>query len=274
MSDNCWKECFRSLPTGDVITAIEYDASSNLLWVGYDCGRISSILENGEDDLFQEQPTFYSSFSSFRKTPVIELKAVNNGILAVSRNSFRIHSHGGCSLLKHNCFPFNNSASFSSADTLVHRQAGDKQENVPFSHVLIGSSDHNAYIYDINSYYSEPVMCFPTDSEVTCVKTSSQMYHAIGGFDGKIRLVDSRLRNNDIEKTLECCGGQSNFNRGGYVSGLSFHPDGYVLSCSSTISQTSNGWVYHFYFVVVVFFNFVFVCVGRWLCTRLFSSFI
>ena len=71
------------------------------------------------------------------------------------------------------------------------------------SHLLAGTSGAYSYIYDLNSL-SKPIFAYNTVAATICCKTNDGgLYIAVGGADGKIRLLDGKLRTNNILHTLD-----------------------------------------------------------------------
>ena len=202
------------------VTSMCYDDEHELLWVGNSYGYVSSYL-------VREGMQKYSSFIP-SGTSISEIFPIHKSVLSVSQSALRIHSQGGLpfsSFSNPPDFDGNSNAHFYTCG-VVFRPPGPllNSSDIYPTHLLAGTSSDNVHVYDISAL-GPPIATFNTGvASICCRTTTSGLYVAIGGGDGKLRLLDGRLRMKKIAHTLD---GHS-----GLVSDFSIEPDGVSLvSC-------------------------------------------
>ena len=85
------------------VSVVEYDTNREILWAGYDDGRVSSFAMtikppagNEYDSSLPQQPQRYSSFASCpENSTIVQLFPLHSCIAAVSKHAIRMHTIGG-----------------------------------------------------------------------------------------------------------------------------------------------------------------------------------
>jgi WD40 repeat protein len=199
---------------GFSVTSLKYDEYLELLWVGYENGRISSYSPlTGNEQC-------YSSFCG-HKSSVLDMISLPSCIVSVSESAVSVHSSGGIQQHKFAIIEQNEESyqhtcavSFQPSGGLVHSQS--------YSNVFVGNSHDYAYVYDLNNTTS-PINKYNIHASTICAQASIT-FIAVGGGDGRIRLLDPSFRSREVQHILE--------GHTGTVSSLSFHKNGMnILSC-------------------------------------------
>lgn len=225
------------------VTVLEYDPNLELLWAGYDDGRVASFAmttastapsEGGYDSV---QPQRYSSFaSSDDAAPITQLVPLASCVAAVSTNAIRMHTAGGltlgrlCSIPHHDPTAAAGSPMFTCAAALRPSQALVTAHNVGPTHLIVGTDSSAAYAYDLNIFGGEPLLVYDTGSAAAtvCVR-ASDAHLALAGADGKVRLMDTRLRSTGVQHTLDA--------HSGPVRDVCLLPDGVTMLTCGVISR-------------------------------------
>jgi WD40 repeat protein len=220
------------------VTSLEYDSNLELLWASYGDGRVSSFAIKLDCMLEEyEQPQRYSSFTASEE-PVFQLITIHSCILSVSMSAIQMHTVGGLSLGKFSTAPTGinedgNETIFSYTCAVALRPPGAlvTADSVGSTHILAGTSSNFAYIYDISVQGGDPLMIYDVCSPTVCVR-SSDLHLAVAGADGKVRLLDSRLRSMQITHTFDA--------HTGPVRDLCLQPDGLTMLTCGVISRPVN----------------------------------
>lgn len=236
--EGMWAEHCALTYSNRAVTFLEYDSNLELLWASYEDGRVSSFamkLDSETDEY--EQPRRYSSFISSQE-PVLQLITLHSCVLSVSMSSIQMHTVGGLSLGKfctapsglnddgvESFFSFTCAASFRPPGALV------TADSVGDTHILVGTSSNFAYVYDINVLDGDPLLAYDVCVSTVCVRASST-HLALAGADGKVRLLDSRLRNMSVVHTFDA--------HTGPVRDLCLLPDGVTMLTCGVISRAVN----------------------------------
>ena len=85
------------------VSVLEYDNNREILWAGYDDGRVSSFAMtikppagSDYDSSLQQQPQRYSSFASCpESSSIVQLFPLHTCVAAVSKHAIRMHTVGG-----------------------------------------------------------------------------------------------------------------------------------------------------------------------------------
>lgn len=233
------------------VTVLEYDNNLELLWAGYDDGRVTSFAMTStsatsgsqSDEYDTVQPQRYSSFtSSDDAAPITQLVPLNSCVASVSANAIRMHSVGGLTLGRLCDVPYHDATAvadaipmmFTCAAALRPSQALVTANNVGLTHLIVGTNTSAAYAYDINVFGGEPLLEYDTGSPAAatvCVR-ASDAHLALAGADGKVRLLDTRLRSRGVQHTLEA--------HSGPVRDMCLQPDGVTMLTCGVISRPVN----------------------------------
>ena len=208
-TDGMWIEHCALNYSNSPVTALEYDCNLELLWAAYSDGRVSSFAMKFDSTSEEyEQPQRFSSFLASDE-PVFQLITLPSCILSVSMTAIHMHSVGGLSLGKFCTAPAGvdeegNESLFSFTCAAAMRPPGAlvTADSVGPTHVVAGTSSNFVYIYDINVQNGDPLFIYDVCSPTVCVR-ASDLFLAIAGADGKVRLLDSRLRNMQVTHTFD-----------------------------------------------------------------------
>lgn len=236
--EGMWTEHCALTYSNSAVTFLEYDNNLDLLWASYEDGRVSSFAIKFDSVSEEyEQPRRYSSFISCEES-VFQLITLHSCVLSVSMSSIHMHTVGGLSLGKFCTAPsgLNEDGvetffSFTCAVTLRPPGALVTAESLGDTHILVGTSSNFAYIYDINILDGDPLLVYDVCSPTVCVRASDS-HLAVAGVDGKVRILDSRLRNMSVMHTFDA--------HTGPVRDLCLHPDGFTMFTCGVISRPVN----------------------------------
>lgn len=237
-TDGMWIEHSAINFSNSAVTSLEYDSNFELLWASYADGRVSSFAMKLDSSVEEyEQPQRYSSFA-VSEEPVFQLITLHSYILSVSMTAIQMHSLGGLSLGKFCSAPTGVNEdgeeavfSFTCAAALRPPGALVTAESSGSTHILAGTSSNFAYIYDINIPGGDPLLIYDVGSPTVCVR-ASDLHLAVAGADGKVRLLDSRLRNMQVTHTFDA--------HTGPVRDLCLQPDGLTMLTCGVISRPVN----------------------------------
>eukprot|EP00949_MAST-11_sp_MAST-11-sp1_P003057 g3057.t1 len=186
--------------TPDPCQAVCFDEAMDLLWVGWESGRISSYL--------LPQLQVYTAVKEDRG-PVLDIAAPSWGVISLSANSWRVHTKG-CLSRYGAAFPQTGpaaivsnkgeSASFSCFSTpTTASQYGS-------SLIHIGTSAGTLMTYDMMQMHakSEPWSRQVSEKKVgmTVMEAGNRGLVCCGFEDGKIALVDMRMNATSGVSTL------------------------------------------------------------------------
>lgn len=193
------------------ITSLNYDTQHELLWVGNAYGRLTSYLIS---DNFQRYSSFLSSTTS-----IAEVMTTSKFVLSISQSIARLHSFGGMPLGSfHN--PLDIQEQYLTCGVLVRPPANlmvSANDTDP-THLIAGTSGPQAFSYDISTLL--PTITYDTDVGSTVMKYSG-LNICVGGTDGKIRLLDGRLRSNKRLHVLDA--------HTGVVCDIDIRPDDFTM---------------------------------------------
>jgi WD40 repeat protein len=237
-TEGIWAEHSSFAYSNQAVTSLKYDSNLELLWASYNDGRISSFAMKFDAAVEEyEQPQRYSSFMACEES-ISQLIALQNCIISVSESSIQMHTPGGLSLGKFCAAPSGLNAdgtetafSFTSAAALRPPGALVTAETVGLTHILAGTLSNFAYIYDINNVGGEPLVEYDVSSPTVCVRASDSQL-AVAGADGKVRLLDSRLRSQSVVHAFDA--------HTGPVRDLCLQPDGLTMLTCGVISRPVN----------------------------------
>lgn len=222
-----------------------------MLWSGYESGRTSSYkvntLTSQEWRSVHVDPIQrYSSFQASEEKNC-QIIPLNEYVLSVCEKSIRMHSDGGIYIGKFKAPELCNDVSIGvssstgsfSCATLFrspnHLMTSDDIDIGP-THIIAGTNSRYVHGYDlrhINAIGADPIVSFDTQAPTTCIQTSASGLHIIcGGNDGKIRLLDGRLKTQRIQHTLEA--------HSGPLLDMCVQPDGVMMMTCGLISRAVN----------------------------------
>ena len=249
--EGMWVEHSTLAYSNRAVTVLEYDSNLEALWAGYDDGRVSAFAmtrtsvagADGAEDYDALQPERYSSFVSSEDgvaSPIVQLVPLASCVASVSRTSIRMHTLGGLTLVRLGTVPQPTEAAatttptevtFTCATALRPSQALLTAGNVGPTHIVAGTSASVAYAYDLEAYAGEPLLEYDVGSAATCVR-ASDTHLAVAGMDGKVRLLDSRLRSKAVQHTLDA--------HSGPIKDLCLQPDGFTMLTCGVIGRPVN----------------------------------
>jgi WD40 repeat protein len=231
------------------VVSLQYDPYREVLWSGYESGRTSSYKVNtltshewrsAEVDPIQR----YSSFlSSGEKN--CQIIPINEFVLSVGEKGIRMHSDGGMNIGKFKAPELcddeamgvsSSTGSFSCAT--LFRPPGQlmTSDDIGPTHIIAGTNSRFVHGYDLrmlNNIGAEPMVSFDTQAPTTCIQNSSSGLNIIcGGSDGKIRLLDGRLRSQRIQHTLDA--------HSGPLLDMCVQPDGIMMMTCGLIGRAVN----------------------------------
>jgi WD40 repeat protein len=233
------------------VSALAFDPAYELLWSGYDSGRVTATFFPGSSDVStpeQEQimqayqqrdgwASKYCSFRAFHNSAVLEVLPLPNRILSVSCDSVRLHSRGGmpvCTFKPLSLVGDDGSSSISCGATF--QPSGGLMRGVDENYLLLGTSSSAPQgalpcpVFDLQNPDVGALISIDTGGVSTrCMQScpAAASFLSLGGADGKIRLVDPSLRSSTVQHTLDA--------HSGGVRSLSMLDDGTaILSCGYT----------------------------------------
>jgi WD40 repeat protein len=235
------------------VTSMSYDGQKDLLWTGHMNGRVTSFAfsyesaESGESHPEGEripdiaQPQRYSSFMA-SDSPIFDVISLGGSIATVSQTQIRLHTEGGLSFGTI-CSAESLRRGLSAADDVVGFSGGaavlpsgglaTSGRDLRPTHIIAGSSTNHAYAFDVHMVDAEPVVTYDVGAPTVCVRSSgSGIRVALGGADGKVRLLDGRLRSRGVDSVLEA--------HSGAVSDVCLQPDGVTMLTCGVIGRPVN----------------------------------
>ena len=237
-TEGMWTEHCALTYSSSPVTFLDYDSNQELLWATYEDGRVSSFNMNFNSTSEEfEQPRRYSSFVSCDES-IFQLIPLHSFVLSVAMTSIHMHTIGGIALGKfctapsglnedgiETCFSFTCAAALHPPGALANAESGED------THIIVGTSSNFAYVYDINVLDGDPLLVYDVCSPTVCVRANDS-HLAVAGMDGKVRILDSRLRNLSVMHTFDA--------HTGPVRDLCLHPDGSTMFTCGVISRPVN----------------------------------
>jgi hypothetical protein len=171
-------------------TALQFDDAVEMLWCGDSSGRITAhqLLSGGYE---------MDRYASFKvaECPVLELLPMYESIASVTERSVRVHSRGGVPLATFDLLGDDSDFTFTCGNVVKYAA---ESGHIPIS-ILAGTSTQYVNIYDAAT--ASALGSF--DAEYPTVRISSNAYYvAVAGSDGKVRLMDPRLRSPHVIHTI------------------------------------------------------------------------
>eukprot|EP01035_Chromulina_nebulosa_P017273 gene17273-22807_t len=155
-------------------------------------------------------------------------------VAILGENQLRIHSKGGLGLIKVNINELTDSESCFTCGCLLNPRAGGliTAESLDPSHVLLGTKSNSVYSLEINNLSPTNSTRFEMSSLPVAIRHNHH-FTAVGCSDGKIRILDGRLRTNKIINVID--------GHTGPVSDISLRPDDVtMISCGYLDRLVSN----------------------------------
>ncbi|CAN0300729.1 unnamed protein product, partial [Ectocarpus sp. 4 AP-2014] len=222
-----WVELRRVYEDRASTTAVEFDPFEELLWAGHSDGRLTSYA--------QPDMTKHSSVAAHRHGPVgrgqatepdggiLALTAFQQGVLSVSNSAVRLHSRGcllratfsglvekpgvrGTPPTLH--YPENLTCCALNSPSTMMGMGADS------THVTVGSFGGGAaggipggsppslfQLDPVPGLRLVKAVGLPEEAGVTAIARGAML--TVGGNDGRIRLLDPRLRSTSVEHVLE-----------------------------------------------------------------------
>lgn len=234
------------------ITALTFDPTYELLWSGYDSGRVTATFFPGsaastpQQELVQQAyqqrdgwASKYCSFQSFHDTAVLEVLPLPSRVLSLSHDTVRLHSRGGlplCSFKPLAMCQAGGAVKGAISCGASFQPSGGLMRAASEVYLLVGTSAPSPTaappcpVFDLQRPGVGALLSFDTGGvSTTCVQACSAAtaFLSLGGQDGKIRLLDPSLRSAAVHHTLEA--------HSGPVRCLSVLEDGSaLLSCGFT----------------------------------------
>ena len=187
------------------VTSMEYDTCYERLWVGHRDGRVKSLrFERSSTGL--HEAFIYSSFSSTRNNQVVGLHPVSDYIISTTTSNIRINTNGGISVASVESPQVIESGGISvsanfSCSGLCHPGGYD----MIATHLLAGTKRNITVAYDLSSL-TVPVLTMDIGASAVCCR-ENRFYSGIACEDGKVKLVDCRLRSSKLLHTLDAHSG-------------------------------------------------------------------
>ncbi len=186
-----WGELEPILEDDSPVSALHYDDAFNVLWVGRQSGRVTANISVN----MGYNTDRYSSFMS-SSDPILEILSFDRSVITVSESQLKFHSYGGLPLSTIIPPYEDESVRFSCGHFL--RDYEDLQYSAPWS-IIAGTNGNFVNVFD--AMRADAVLAY--DVEVPTVRIqSNQLYVAVAGSDGMLRLLDGRLRTQHIIHTL------------------------------------------------------------------------
>ena len=238
-AEGIWAEntSFQFEAASNAVTALEYDEVYERIWSGHQSGRIISSTFSKEMIEYSEtiQANRYSSFM-VSKDPVLCLHPVQNFVLSTTADFIHMHTDGGIPLSKLSALEMIESGTTEKANftcsSLVYQNLGllvPGAENSP-THLLAGTNKGIALAYDL-AVFGDPLLTYNTGC-ATMVARNNSRYSALGGSDGKVRLLDSRMRSAHVQHTLSA--------HQGPLLDMSLHPNDTTLLTCGKVERKLN----------------------------------
>ena len=171
-------------------------------------------------------------------TTVPQVITLPSCVLSVSMSAIQMHTVGGLFTGKFCTAPTGMTEegeeafhSFTCAAALRPPGALVTADSVGDTHILVGTSSNFAYMYDINVLDGDPLLVYDVCCPTVCVR-ASEAHLAVAGTDGKVRLLDSRLRNMNVTHTFDA--------HTGPVRDLCLQPDGVTMLTCGMVSRPVN----------------------------------
>ena len=232
------------------VSSIVYDNYKDLIWTSYGKGRVSSFTFTYEPMLDDEgnpqsnipdilQPHRYSSFMA-SDSAVSDISPLGSSIASISQSQVRLLSD--CGLVFGTICAASNFAEryipaedvqnlkFSCGAALYHAAGMIGGEERP-THLVTGTTTKLSLAFDVHMVDADPVITYDATAPTVCVRTNGRRV-AFGGGDGKVRLVDGRLRSRSIDAVLDA--------HSGSVLDLCLQPDGYTMLTCGIIGRPVN----------------------------------
>lgn len=254
------------------VVSLEYDSTKEMLWAGYECGRVSSfamtnpVVDDWTPELMQygNVPPLMQRYSSFMASEdgLSQVIPLQECIISVSPTKLRLHSDGGLpmgsfsvpevmdevtktttGLTATNTTQAIGETKITTIQTttanftcaLALRQPGSLvtgPEMMP-THVVAGTSSQYVFAFDFLQFKDLPVLTFDVGAASKCLRSSTNGLHIIAaGVDGKLRLLDARLRSKKVQHVLDA--------HSGPISDISVQPDGVTLISCGLIGRPVN----------------------------------
>ena len=201
------------LRRGESLSSVTFDPIREILWSGTSTGHLSGNIV-GDDEISRQLELQemggairYSSFK-VADSPVLEILPYHENIFSVGSKAVEFHTSGGMHI-----------ARFAYAQEILEDlQLGDTIPDMTFTcaslarpfdtlvtdeaswatNMLVGSSIQKAFCFDLATGLS-PILTYDVNVPTTCCEISEGgNFVAMGGNDGKIRLLDSRFRSNRV----------------------------------------------------------------------------
>jgi hypothetical protein len=232
------------------VSSIVYDNYKDLVWTSYGNGRVSSFTFTYEPILDDEghlqsdmpdvvQPHRYSSFMA-SDSVVSDIIPLGSSIASISQSQVRLHSDGGlvfgticvASNFAERYIPTDDvqNMKFSCGAALYHAAGMIGGEDRP-THLVTGTTTKLSLAFDVHMVDADPVITYDATAPTVCIRTNGRRV-ALGGGDGKVRLVDGRLRSRSIDAVLDA--------HSGSVLDLCLQPDGYTMLTCGIIGRPVN----------------------------------
>lgn len=221
------------------ITSLAYDGCYERVWAGHKNGRVMSLkyaedMETGMVDMDR-----YTSFMSGKNMEsVVDLHPVQEYIISTSGSSVRMHTDGGMVVGNIGAqemivTPGSPVETVSFKCSTLFTNNGGMMTSAPMmpSHVITGTKKNIALAYDLTTFGNKPLLTYDVKCATECI-TQGGMYMAAGGNDGKVRLLDTRLRSSVVQHTLNA--------HTGPVLDVCLQPNEYTMYTCGKVARSIN----------------------------------
>ena len=194
------------------VQCLEYDSVYERLWVGHKSGRVMSLSYKENEQTLQVKLERYSSFMCGNKEGVRALQPVQDFLISAVPSTLRMHTEGGIGVGTIKAQEMimapgspTEKALFSCFALYTNTMLMTDVPPLP-SHAIAGTNKNIALAYDLSTFNEKPLLTYDVKvASETVVQEGSHL--AIGGNDGKVRLLDGRLRSSTVQHTMNAHSG-------------------------------------------------------------------
>lgn len=220
------------------VQSLEYETNREVLWASYESCRVTSyLIENPINEEWDRANPRYSSFT-VSDTSLTQVISELNYIVSVTPDKVGLHSDGGLIIGHYNVPKVHETKSDSltfSCATLL-RPSGALVTSTDIdgpTHLVAATNSNYIFAFDMRTMEKPPQLTVNVGCSTLCIRTSNgSKYVVAGGSDGKIRLLDGRLRNANIIHVFDA--------HTGPVRDFCLQPDGNLMLSCGFISRSVN----------------------------------
>jgi len=218
------------------VQSLEYETHREILWASYESCRVTSYLIDNSTNEEWNRNSRYSSFT-VSDNSLNQIISELNYIVSVAPDKIGLHSDGGLIIGQYNMpkvHEANDSLIFSCATLLKPSGALVTSTDIDGpTHLIAATSSNYIFAFDMRIMDKPPQLTFNVGCATTCIRTSNgSKYIVAGGSDGKIRLLDGRLRNANVIQVFDA--------HSGPVRDFCLQTDGNLMISCGFISRSVN----------------------------------